>query len=346
MSAPPRSRLLLTGATGLLGAYLARALATDYDVRATRRPTSDTAALADVPELEWAEGELDDPAFLRDALRDVGAVVHAAGLVSYDPRDVRALRHVNVELTAALANAALDGGVSHLLHVSSIAAISPPQRTVLVREDQLTFHPHADTSAYARSKYAGEREVWRAAEEGLGVTILNPSVVLGVGDWTRSSGQLFGWVARGRRYYPTGGTGYVDARDVAAFAKTCLAAGPAQRRYIVSAENWRFGRFFRAVAEAVDAPAPAAAAKPWQAEAAWRGARARSLLTGAAPLLTKESARRSMRVIAYDNSASVEAGAVYRPLERTIWDVGRAYAAEAGAPAARTTPRWISRPPV
>ena len=326
MSAPDRPRLLLTGATGLLGTYLARALAPAYAIRATRRPTSDTTGLADLTEVEWVTGELDDPGFLDEAVAGVDAVVHAAGLVSFRAADRRALRRVNVEMTGALADAALARGVGHFLYVSSIASISPARRDEPLREDQLTFHPHADTSAYARSKFEGELEVWRAAEEGLGVTILNPSVVLGVGDWTRSSAQLFDWVARGQRYYPTGGTGYVDARDVAAFAKTCLDAGPVQRRYIVSAENWRFGRFFEAVAEAVGVPPPPKQAKPWQAELVWRGAAARAFLTGAEPLLTKQSARRSMRDLRYDNSASLAAGARYRPLEQTIWDVGRAHA--------------------
>ena len=334
MGAPPRRRVLLTGASGLLGSYLARALAADPAVAlvATRRTGSDTSPLADLDAVDWRTGQLDDVTFLDECLEGVEAIVHAAGLVSHDRRDRRALRHVNVELTAALVDAALAHGTPHLLHVSSTAALSPAQLDTVAAERHLTFHPQDDSSDYARSKFAGELEVWRGAEEGLGITILNPSVVLGVGDWQRSSAQLFAWVARGQRYYPPGGTGYVDARDVAAFAKTCLDAGPAGRRYVVNAENWRFGRFFRTVARALGVEPPREEAKPWQAELVWRGSRLKSLLTGATPLLTKANARRSMRVLSYDSSASLAAGAAYRPLDQTIWDVARAYAAAVASP--------------
>ena len=334
MAAAPGRRVLLTGATGLLGHYLARALAADPAVSlvATRRLGSDTSALADLNVVDWRTGVLDDVSFLDECLAGADAVVHAAGLVSHDPKDRRALRHVNVDLTAALGDAALAHGTPHFLHVSSTAALSPAQLDTVATERHLTFHPQDDSSEYARSKFAGELEVWRGAEEGLGITILNPSVVLGVGDWRRSSAQLFAWVARGQRYYPPGGTGYVDARDVAAFAKTCLDAGPAGRRYVVNAENWRFGRFFRTVARALGVEPPREEAKPWQAELVWRGERARALITGGTPLLTKANARRSMRVLAYDNGASLAAGASYRPLDRTIWDVGRAYVAGTASP--------------
>ena len=326
MTAPKPRTVLVTGGTGLLGRYLLRELARDPSLRlrATRRASTDVSPVADL-DVEWVEGELDDPDFVDDALAGVSSVVHAAALVSFRKRDRAALRRVNVDATAALADAALERGVGHFLHVSSVAAISPSAREAPVGERPYTFFPQSDTSFYARSKFDAEREVWRAREEGLAVTVLNPSVVLGVGDWVRSSDRLFAWVARGQRFYPRGGTGYVDARDVAAFAKTCLDAGPADRRFVVSAENWRYERFFRVVANALEVPPPTIPAKPWQAEFVWRGAAAQAFLTGGEPVVTRESARRSMAVIEYDNSASLAAGATYRPVAQTIWDVARAY---------------------
>ena len=225
MAAPSTPRVLLTGATGLLGPYLARALQPHYRIRATRRPASDVSGLRELSGIDWRTGELDDPAFLDECLRDADAVVHAAAYVSHDPRDAPHMRHVNVGLTRALVDAALAHGTAHFLHVSSVAAISPARREAIATEADLTFFPQDDTSAYARSKLAGELEVWRGAEEGLPVTILSPSIVLGVGDWSRSSAQLIDWVARGQRYYPPGGTGFVDARDVGGFRQNLPRRG-------------------------------------------------------------------------------------------------------------------------
>ena len=328
---PHPHRVLVTGATGLLGRYLLFDLCADgrFAVTANYRKGSDRSGLEDLPNLTWRLGDLEDQTFVNDLLDDADAVVHAAGLVSYRDSDAAALRRYNVELTARLADAALALNVGHFLHVSSVAAISPAQSENTVDERALTFHPHDYSSSYARAKYYAELEVWRAGEEGLPFTILNPSVILGAGDWRRSSAQLFDWVAQGQRYYPAGGTGYVDARDVAAFAKTCLLGGPAQRRFIVSAHNWSFGRFFKTVAQALGVNAPQTLAGPWFAELAWRGAGLSAKLQGRDPLLTKETARRAQQTLTYDNAASLAAGATYRPLEQTIWDVARAYATQA-----------------
>ncbi len=320
-------RVVVTGGTGLLGRYLLYDLCADgrFEIVSTRRAASDVSGLEDLPRLTWVQGDLEEADFVTELLSGADAVVHAAGVVSYTKRDRQALRRINVDVTALLANTALDLGVAHFLHISSVGAISPAQYDKHLAELPFTFYTHDDTSAYARSKYAGELEVWRAGEEGLPFTILNPSVVLGVGDWQRSSAALVDWVARGQRYYPPGGTGYVDARDVAAFAKTCLLSGPAQRRYIVSAENWSFQQFFTEVARVLAVEPPTVLAKAWEAELAWRGAGLSAKLQGRDPVLTKETARKSMRVVRYDNAASVAAGAVYRPLRDTVWDVGRAY---------------------
>ena len=329
MSAVAPTRVVVTGGTGLLGGYLLNALAPDarFDVVATRRVNSDLRLVQHLAEhVDWRVGELEDIDFARSCMAGADALVHAAGLVSYDPRARAALRHHNVELTALLTHVAQELGVAHFLFVSSIATLSPALRDQqLIDERGLTFHVHADTSRYALSKYEAEREVWRASEEGLGMTILNPSVVLGSGRWRESSAQLIDWVAQQHRFYPQGGTGFVDARDVAAFAKTCLLQGPRQARFIVSAENWTYGEFFAAVAKTLQVAPPPREATAWQAEAAWRLSRLKAHLAGGPPLLTRESARRAMQLTRYDNAASLAAGASYRPLLQTIEDVAQAY---------------------
>ncbi len=320
--------MLVTGGTGLVGSHLLAALATDdrFEVHASSRPSSRLDLVAQLGErVSWKIGELNELSFVEACLADIDAVVHASGLVSYAKKDAQRLREVNVDLTALLADSALRMGVKHFIHVSSIAAISPARREDLIEESALAFHRYSDTSRYALSKNEAEREVWRAAEEGLGITILNPSVVLGLGRWQESSTQLIAWVAQGQRYYPSGGTGYVDARDVAAFAKTCLLAGASQRRYLLNAENWTFKQFFDEVAQGLGVAPPMQLAKPWQAGLAWRWAAIRAKLSGKEPLLTRESTQRAMLHLRYDNAASLAAGAHYSPLKDTIAELTAAY---------------------
>ena len=62
-------------------------------------------------------------------------------------------------------------------------------------------------SIYQNKKFGG-------IEEGLNSIIVNPSVILGPGDWTKGS-QMFEKVRKGLKFYSSGSTGYIDVVDVA-----------------------------------------------------------------------------------------------------------------------------------
>lgn len=327
MSTQPR-RVAITGATGLLGSYIARLLVEDssYQLQASSQENSSLHLLGDAAhKIDWIVGDLRDLEVQKELLTNVDVVIHAAGLVSYSKKDASLLKEINVEVTNDLVNLMLDTGIEHLLHISSIAAISPATGIQVTTEDQQTFFPTNTTTRYARSKYEAELHVWRGKEEGLSVTILNPSVILGGGVWSRSSLRLFPWVEAGQRYYPTGATGYVDVRDVAAFAKTCLENDLSGKRYILNAENSSYKDFFDEVASQLSVKPPSVPVNEWQAEIAWRVEALKGFVTGKSPLLSKESARRSMHVNSFTNSRSIEAGARYRPLQNTIADVANCY---------------------
>jgi len=320
--------VLLTGATGLLGSYIARAFAKDPSIHliASKRSTSTTVLCAEANQkIEWREGDLLDIEFQTSLLKDADVVVHAAGLVSYKKEDSKLLKKVNVELTGDLINGALAHNIEHFIHVSSIAAISPASEDMIIDESHGTFHPTDTTTRYAKSKFEGELHVWRGAEEGLDIAIISPSVVLGAGFWDKSSSRLIDWVDQGQRFYPPGATGYVDVRDVAAFAKTCYDKHFTAQRFVLNAENWAYKDFFDAVAKELRVDPPRTKVTPWQAELAWRAEAVKATVLGKSPLLTKESARRSMGIHRFDNSKSVTAGASYRPLFETIAEVVKRY---------------------
>lgn len=323
-----QKKVLITGATGLVGSYIARAFAADPAIHliASKRKTSTTVLCAEAnKKIEWREGDLLDTEFQESLLKDSDVVVHAAGLVSYKKEDSKLLKQLNVELTNDLINGALAHRIEHFIHVSSIAAISPASEDMIIDESHGTFHPTASTTRYAKSKFEGELHVWRGAEEGLDMAIISPSVVLGAGFWDQSSSRLIQWVDQGQRFYPPGATGYVDVRDVAAFAKTCFDEHYTAQRYVLNAENWKYKTFFDAVAAELGVTPPTTKVNPWQAELAWRAEAVKATVLGKSPLLTKESARRSMGVHRFDNSKSIAAGATYRPLTVTIAEVVERY---------------------
>ncbi|UTW64381.1 NAD-dependent epimerase/dehydratase family protein [bacterium SCSIO 12741] len=91
------------------------------------------------------------------------------------------MEQINLQGTAAVVNVALQEGVKKLIYVSSTAAIGKQKPGITIDESHL-WEPGNQNSFYSYSKHAAELEVWRGAEEGLQVAIVNPSVIIGPGN--------------------------------------------------------------------------------------------------------------------------------------------------------------------
>jgi nucleoside-diphosphate-sugar epimerase len=153
----------ITGATGFVGGYTAKALAeAGWRVRLLCRRLPLSPLLSDIsPEIVL--GDLEDPAALAALVRGADAVVHAAGAVR--ALDAVGFYRANADGTARM--------------VAAVRADAPQARFVLIsslsaREPTL--------SAYAGSKRAGEIELERAAGAALDWSILRPPAVYGPGD--------------------------------------------------------------------------------------------------------------------------------------------------------------------
>jgi dihydroflavonol-4-reductase len=293
--------IFVTGGTGLIGSFLLRALRErELPVRALHRGAVPATA---APGVEWIAGDLLDTEQLRAALTpDVTHVFHCAGLVSYAPQDETLLLQVNVEGTAAVVDACLERPGIRLAYVSSVAALGSPAGAAtatgpLTVTEAATWDLGAAHPAYATSKYLGELEVWRGVAEGLSAVMVNPSVVLGPGDWNRSSTRLLRYAHQQHRFYTRGLVNFVDVRDVVAQLLALALDHPelSGERYILSAEALPLGEFFRQAATALRRRPPTVAVPDWAAEVIWRLEHARAVLTGARPLITKDTARAGHR---------------------------------------------------
>jgi nucleoside-diphosphate-sugar epimerase len=332
---------LVTGATGMVGMHVvAELLRAGRPVRALRRAGSDSAPLEaflarrgfSSADLVWAEADLLDGDLLDAALAGCTRVYHCAALVSFHPADARALDRVNRAGTAALVDAMLHAGVPECVYISSVAALG--RRDGEPTHEGTPFSDGPGVSAYARSKYAGELEVWRGGEEGLRVLSLLPSVVLGEGDFRRSSAELFATVDRGLAFYPRGANGFVAAEDVARAALELPEIGGWGERYLLNAETWAYREVWAAMADALGRPAPRVAVRPWMAGIAWRAARVAEAFTGRKTLVTREALANTDRHHDYASDRLAarfgEAGKTwaYTPIADTIRATATAYRAQ------------------
>ena len=324
----PSAPVFVTGGTGLVGSYVLRYLLHRGHprIRALRREGSPADLVVDIASrIDWVAGDLLDLDALEAGMAGASTVYHCAASIDHSARGRKRMRRTNVEGTTHVVNSALHTGVRQLCYVSSTAAIG--RRPGLHRIDEQTDWKADDwNSAYAVSKRQGELEARRGEAEGLDVLIVNPALVAGPGRWHRGMPKWFVDVDRGLRFYPPGGGGFVDVRDVAEFMVRGIEARLFGRRYLLSATNLPYRTVMNQIADLLDRPRPRTAVTPLIKGLAWRWEGLRAALSSHVPLVTRASADNSMRTFRYDGSAATDAlDFSYRDWTTTLEETAHCY---------------------
>jgi dihydroflavonol-4-reductase len=300
--------VLLTGCNGLIGAAIAHQLLKNgHQVRAIKRQNSDLSRMADIEaNINWFEGDVLDVMSLEQATEGVTAVVHAAAVVSFAPKDIKKMHQTNVEGTANVVNVCLEKNIKKLVHVSSVAALGRPDlqkitaAAVVNIDENQKWEDSPLNSHYAKSKYKAELEVWRGVAEGLRAVIVNPSLVLGEGNWNQSSTQVFKYVFDRKKYYTEGFVNYVDVQDVARAVVELLESDIVNERFVLSGGHTTYKALFEGIADNFGIAAPQKPVTPFLAGIVWRIEAVKAWFTGKAPLLTQETAQTARTKFIYD----------------------------------------------
>lgn len=295
--------IFITGATGLVGSHLIKKLTTqNKKIKALYR--------SEIPftseNIIWIKGDLFDTILLEDVMEDVDEVYHCAAKVSFNPKEKKQLFKTNVEGTSNIVNACLNTGVKKLLHVSSVSALGRLRKSVTINES-MQWSQEFSNSIYGESKYLGEMEVWRGVAEGLNAVIINPSIILGAGDWNKGSSEIFKTVYTEFPYYSEGVTGFVDVQDVVTIMIQLMNSDISSERFIVNAENVAYKDLFNLIAASFNKKPPYKKVSPFMAGSVWRFAAIKSFFTGKAPFITKETAGTALTKVNFDNSKLLKA---------------------------------------
>ncbi len=310
--------ILVTGATGLVGSHLISQLIKEGK-KVTALYRSEIPVIPVKEKVTWVKGDILDVISLDEAMEDIQHVYHCAAIVSFNPKKKQELFKTNIEGTANVVNAALIAGVKKLCYVSSVAALGKNKKGLPVNETT-KWSEETNDSNYSKSKYYAEVEVWRGIAEGLQSVIINPSIILGAGNWNDSSTKIFKTAYEEFPWYTEGITGFADVQDVVKAMIQLMDSDISGERFIISAENRKYKEVFTAAANAFCKKPPYKKVSSFAANMVRHFEAFKSMLTGEEPLLTKETAEAAQSVTLFDNSklTTFLPSFKYTPVEQTI----------------------------
>lgn len=326
----PFRNVVVIGGSGLIGSYIVRkCIQEGLTVRATHHSKlNPDCQKALGPGVEWVQADILNVFDLEDLFKGFDVVINTAAIVSFDPRKKKEAFRLAKEGTTNIVQAAVDAGIRKLVHVSSVAALGRKKMDNVITEKEVFSHSPFDTS-YGLSKFLAEQEVWRGYFEGLPVTIINPSMVIGAGPWGQSSTKLITSVQEGLAYFPAGSTGFVDVRDVADAAFLALSGDVDGHRFIISGENLAYEYVFKEISRHLKTKNQWKPLTGGLAALAWRWSALVSFFTGKEPVITKENVKSTSTRTAYVNAKSMDIlGLTYRPVEQSIEETCRVYREE------------------
>jgi dihydroflavonol-4-reductase len=249
-------RLFITGATGFVGAHVARLAAQEgADLRLLARSTSNTNLLP--PSADVVVGDLRAPEAFASALKGCDALIHVAADYRLWVPDPAEMYKANVDGTRSLLRLAREAGVRRVVYTSSVATMGFRQDGTIIDEDSPVTE--ADMIGhYKRSKWQAEQVALAAAREGQQVMILNPTTPIGPLDTKPTpTGRIVVDFLNGNfPAYVDTGLNLVDVEEIARMHLVALDRGTPGERYILGGENLTLKQILDRLAVISGLPAP------------------------------------------------------------------------------------------
>ncbi|HEY1722083.1 MAG TPA: hopanoid-associated sugar epimerase [Magnetospirillaceae bacterium] len=315
--------ILVTGATGFVGAAVVRALlAKGHKVRALVRQESDRRNILGL-NIETVSGRLEDAESLELAVQGCEALFHVAADYRLWVRDPKAMLKANVDGTRALMQAAIRAKLSRVVYTSSVAALGhmvdgkPADETTPSGLNDMV-------GPYKRSKFLAEAEVRRmVAEEGLPAVIVNPSTPIGPRDVKPTpTGKIIVMAASGKMpAYVDTGLNVVHVEDVAEGHLRAFERGKIGERYILGGENLTLAEILKRVAHLVKRQPPTIELDRSLVYPVAVVSEAWARISGKEPIATLDGLRMSKWKMWFSCAkAERELGYIHRPAEQALAD--------------------------
>ncbi len=311
--------ILVTGGCGFIGRRLVETLAARGDkVRVLDVDTPKEA----IPGVEYVRGSVTDRAQFDAALGSVDCLYHLAGIAHLwqgDPADFDRVNHRGAEVAL---EAAAARRISRVIHCSTESILFPKRGNGGAIDESVAPRLEDMPGPYTRSKYRGEQVALAAAQDGMNVVIVNPTIPIGAGDHNRTppSAMLSLFLSGRSPFYLDCVLNLADVRDLAEGIVQAGDHGRAGERYILGGENVTMRELLAAIGRISGRPMPRYTVPPFVALAV--GAAAGLIadhVTGRPPVATREAVLIALRSAPFNcTKAKRELGYRSRPIGEAL----------------------------
>jgi len=229
-----KMNIAITGASGHIGNCLVQELKKQGAI--IKALDHDSKSILNKMDVELIQGNLSDPESLNKLCEGVDVVFHLAAQIAIENKSSATVYETNVTGTKNMIKAANHARIRKFIHCSSIDAfkIGSPDQML----DESRSLVETNKVIYEFTKAEGEREVMKAAKEGLNAVILNPTAVIGPFDYRESLlGQALIKIYQNKLpFLVSGGYNWVDVRDVVSASINAIESGRKGENYILSGE--------------------------------------------------------------------------------------------------------------
>ena len=167
---------------------------------------------------------------------DQVTLIHCAAVVTIATKEDPRVWNVNLEGTKNVFDLAMKSGISRVIYVSSAHAIVEEPAPNIITEPSF-FSSALVHGQYAKSKAAAAKLALQFAKEGLPVSIVHPSGIIGPFDHAKANHMTRSIEAMAKGTIPMpiqGGYDFVDVRDVAQGILQCEDKGKNGECYLLT----------------------------------------------------------------------------------------------------------------
>jgi len=298
-------RVVVTGATGLLGNNVVRAaLEQGHEVVAVARTAEGATSLAglsvtpvnaDVTQWSSLDG---------GCLGRLDAVIHCAAHIHLGWSQRAEGMRINVEGTRNALRLAEERG-GRCIHVSTVDTLAVGSKDQPA--DESTPREGQIPCTYVVTKQAAEAQAQHAIERGSNVVIVHPGFMLGPWDWKPSSGRMILDLRRGAPpLAPSGGCSICDPRDVADAILTAVSRAARGAHYILGGENWTYFQLWNEIAARLHRRPPRMTLQPGMQWVIGRVGDCCAKLTGREPILNSAAVAMSAQYHWYSSQRAID----------------------------------------